>query len=268
MPPDAESAAEADVPRPSPRSVDVLGVRVDDVTMDEALALARAWLRAGRGWHVVTPNAEFVMAAQEDPEFRAILNRAHLAIPDGAGLLLAGRLLGTPLREQVTGTDLTTSLVALAAAEGYRVFLLGAAPGVAETTASSLRRRFPGLTVAGTFAGSPRPAGEAEIRAALAAAAPIDILFVAFGAPVQEKWIAHRLPTLDVGLAMGVGGVFDFLSGQVPRAPAWLRGLGLDWLFRLIVQPWRWRRQLALPRFVVDVAGAAVRRRLGLSKGS
>ncbi|MGH2460132.1 MAG: WecB/TagA/CpsF family glycosyltransferase [Chloroflexota bacterium] len=244
------------------RAIDVLGTRVDDVTFAEALAICRACVRSGQPHRIVTPNAEFVMAARRRPEFRKILNDSTLAIPDGAGLLLAGRLLGTPLREQVAGTDLADRLAGLCSREGYRLFFLGAAPGVAEQAARYLAARYPGLMVAGTFAGSPDPAADAATRARLREAGRIDVLFVAYGGEKQEAWLDRNQAALGIPLAIGVGGALDFFSGRVPRAPVVMRRLGLDWLFRLIVQPWRWRRQLALPRFVIAVAYEGVRRRL------
>jgi N-acetylglucosaminyldiphosphoundecaprenol N-acetyl-beta-D-mannosaminyltransferase len=201
------------------------------------------------------------MAARVDAAFRETLNESTLAIPDGAGLLLAGRLLGTPLRAQVAGTDLADRIAALCAAEGYRLFLLGAAPGVAELAAQRLRERHPGLAIAGTYAGYADPSADEETRERLREAGKIDALFVAYGAKKQELWIARNQAALEIPLAVGVGGVFDFFSGQVPRAPALVRRAGFDWLFRLIVQPWRWRRQLALPRFVVAATIEGSRRR-------
>jgi N-acetylglucosaminyldiphosphoundecaprenol N-acetyl-beta-D-mannosaminyltransferase len=233
-----------------PRSIDILGCRVDDVTMAEAVAWCDALIQANRPAYVVTPNAEIVMRAQGLPDLRGLINGSHLSIPDGASLLLAGRILGRPLREQVTGTDLSYELASLASRQGYRMFLLGAAEGVAEAAAARLVARYPGLRIAGTFAGWSRPEGDAETRAAVHAAAPVDILLVAYGAPWQERWIGRNAAALDVKLAMGVGGVFDFMAGRVRRAPPWLRRIGLDWLFRLAVQPWRWRRQLTIPQFL------------------
>jgi len=235
------------------RAIEILGVRIHDVTMAEALTICRAAIRSGHPHPVVTPNAEFVVAARRDPRFRGLLNTATLAIPDGAGLLLAGRILGTPLREQVTGTDLADQLAGQCAREGYRLFLLGAGPGVAEAAARRLAERHPGLDVAGTYAGSPAREAEAETLARIRGAGRVDVLLVAFGGRKQEEWIARNQEALGIPLAMGVGGALDFFSGQVPRAPAWLRRAGFDWLFRLIVQPWRWRRQLALPRFLIAV---------------
>lgn len=249
------------------RSIDVLGVRVDDVTEAEAATAVRRLIQTPGAHQVVTPNAEFVMRARRDPAFRAVLAAAPLSVPDGASLLLAGRLLGTPLREQVTGTDLAVRLAELASTEGYRLFLLGAAEGVAAEAARRLQARYPGLQIAGTYAGSPDPADEAAILHLIRASAPVHILLVAYGAPAQDLWIARNLPKLsaagDPGIvAMGVGGALDFISGRMPRAPRWVRRAGFDWLYRLAHQPWRWRRQLALPQFVLAIAWEALRRRL------
>jgi N-acetylglucosaminyldiphosphoundecaprenol N-acetyl-beta-D-mannosaminyltransferase len=235
------------------RSIHILGVRVDDLTEDEALDRAAAMLAAGRPHHVVTVNPEFVMEARRNPAFRAVLAGADMATPDGAGLLFAARYLGTPLRGRVTGVAITERLAGLAAAKGYRLFLLGAAPGVAEAAADALRARHPGLIIAGAFAGTPRPRHEPFLRQLIAAARP-HILLVAYGHPRQDLWIARNQPALGVPLAIGVGGTFDELAGIVPQAPAWMHRLGLKWLFRLIVQPRRWRRILdAVPLFTLAV---------------
>lgn len=232
--------------------VHILGIRVDNVTCDEALARMEQFIADGRPHHVATVNPEFIAAAQDDPHFAQILNRAHLNLPDGQGLIWAARILGTPLKQRVTGVDTVLKLAELSAEKGYRSYLLGAADGVAAAAARQLQVRFPGLDIAGTHAGSPLPEEDerlvTEIRRANA-----QLLFVAYGAPYQEKWIARNLAQLGVPLAMGVGGAFDFVSGEANRAPHWVQRMGLEWLHRLIHQPWRWRRMLALPRFVLLV---------------
>ena len=240
-----------------PKSVVLLGVRVDDVTYEEALAIIEGFIREGTPHQVVTVNPEFVMAARRDEEFRRILNAANLALPDGIGLVWASRLLGRPLRERVAGSDLVPMIATLAAERGYRLFLLGAAEGVAAEAARRLREQNPGLVVAGTYAGSPAVEEEEEIVALVRAAAP-HVLFVAYGAPQQDKWIARNLERLGVPVCMGVGGAFDFIAGVAKRAPLWVQRLGLEWLHRLLHQPWRWRRQLALVKF----AGLVLRERL------
>ena len=226
----------------------ILGVRVDDVTMDETLALFTSWIQEGTPHQVVTVNPEFVMAAQQDTLFRVTLDEADLAVPDGAGLLWASRVLQKPLRERVAGSDVVPRLAELSARDGYRLYLLGAAPRVAERTASVLASQHPGVVIVGTYAGSPAPEEEDAIVARVRAASP-DILLVAYGAPKQDLWIRRNLSRLATPVCMGVGGAFDFVAGVTRRAPMWMRRAGLEWLHRLIHEPWRWRRMLALPRF-------------------
>lgn len=244
-------AARGTLPRP--RAIRILGVRVDDVTQDEALAYAAHLLRQRGAHQIATVNPEFVMEARRNPTFRAVLEAADLNTPDGFGLLLAARWQGTPLRGRATGVALVQQLAALAAAQGYRVFLLGAAPGVAEQAAAVLGAHYPGLQIVGCVAGSPHPRHEPFLRQVIAAARP-QILLVAYGHPRQDLWIARNQPVLQIPLAMGVGGVFDYLAGRVPLAPRWMRQIGLEWLFRLLVQPHRWRRILvAVPIFAYTV---------------
>jgi N-acetylglucosaminyldiphosphoundecaprenol N-acetyl-beta-D-mannosaminyltransferase len=236
----------------SPAASTILGIRVDNVTFHEALARIEEYLTQGGTHQVNTVNPEFIITAQDDPQFARILNQSALNLPDGQGLIWAARLLGQPLRQRVTGVDTLLKLAALSARNGYRIYLLGGAEGVAATAGRQLVARFPGLAVAGTDMGSPAPEDEQTIATGITSTRP-DILFVAYGAPQQEKWIARNLPRLGVPVAMGVGGAFDFLSGRAKRAPHWMQRLGLEWLHRLLHQPWRWRRMLALPRFALLV---------------
>ena len=231
-----------------PAQIMILDVAIHDVTEDEAVAWVDRFIQAGRPCQVITANPEFVMAAQKDVEFRAAINAADLVVPDGVGLILAGRLLRHPFRGRVPGVELTRRLAALCAARGYRLFLLGAAPGVAGDAALRLQQECPGLAVAGTYAGSPAPEEAADVVARVRAAAP-QLLLVAYGAPQQDLWLHRNLPHLGAMVGIGVGGTFDYISGRVPRAPAWMRRLGLEWLHRLVRQPRRWRRMLALPVF-------------------
>lgn len=223
------------------RSIRILDVRVDDLLESEAIDQIDRLIRTGGAHHVVTVNPEFVIEARRNPAFASVLANADLATPDGFGLLLAARFYGMPLRGRVTGVALTQRLAEMAALRGYRMFLLGAAPGVAETCAMALADHNPGLMIAGCFAGSPQPRHEPFLRQLIAAARP-DILLVAYGHPAQDLWIARNQPYLQVPLAVGVGGTFDELAGIVPSPPAWMHRLGLKWLFRLISQPQRWRR--------------------------
>ncbi len=249
------------------RAVDVLGVRVDDVTYDESLAMLRDAIARREPSVVTTPNPEFVMTAREDPEFRAMLDRAALNIPDGVGLLIAARWLGDHLREHVQGTDLVLKLAAESPAAGYRWFLLGGWGDVSARAARALETRFPGLQVAGADPGSPRAEDDDATRAVIRAAGRVDVILVAYGAPKQEAWLDRNLAELEIPVGIGVGGVFNYLAGDAPRAPAWVRRLHFEWLHRLVTQPWRWRRQLALPRFGLLAMAEAARRRLGQPTG-
>jgi N-acetylglucosaminyldiphosphoundecaprenol N-acetyl-beta-D-mannosaminyltransferase len=228
----------------------ILGVGVDNVVEAEALRRIIGFVAENRPHQVVTVNPEFVMEAQHNSAFRRVLAAADLATPDGFGLLLAARLRGDAFRGRVTGVALAMLIAAHAAEHGWSLYLLGAAPGVAERAATALQRSYPGLRIAGCYAGSPRPADERDIRARIIAAQPT-VLLVAYGHPAQELWIARNQPLLRVPVAIGVGGVFDYLAGETPLAPVWMRRMGLEWLYRLIRQPHRWRRILvAVPLFL------------------
>ncbi len=237
----------------------ILGTPVDTVSLNHALALIAGWLAQPEGSalrHVVTVNPEFVIAARRNATFAGVLHESALATADGVGITLAGRLLGVPVGERIPGVDLVEGLAGLSTRDEHcRLFLLGSGPGVADEAARQLRQRFPGVRIAGTFAGSSTDDGFAEIEAKLTAS-DATVLLVAFGHPTQDLWIArHReaLAAHGILVSIGVGGTFDYLSGRVPRAPRLARRLGLEWLYRLIRQPWRWRRQLALPLFVLLV---------------
>lgn len=220
--------------------------------MAEALARVEAFIAEGRPHQIATVNPEFIVEAQRNAPFRVALERADLSLPDGVGLLLATRVLRQPLRERVAGSDMVPKMARLSAQKGYRLYLLGAAPGVAERAAAALVRDCPGLQIAGAYAGTPEPRDEDDIVARIVAADP-DVLLVAYGAPRQDLWIYRNLHRLGVPVCMGVGGALDFVAGVAVRAPRWMQRAGLEWLHRLWRQPWRWRRMLALPRFVALV---------------
>lgn len=233
--------------------VEILGVGIDPLDLEPTCDRIERALRERERAFVITANPEFVMLAQREPRLRAIAAGATLVVPDGVGLVLAARLLGHTLPGRARGRDIVPRVAAIAARLDRALYLLGAREGVAARAAEALRRTYPALRVAGTSAGSPDPREEADIAARVNAAAP-DVLLVAYGMPRQEEWIARNLPKLPtVSVAIGVGGVFDQLAGEVRLPPEWLARAGLEWLWRLARQPWRWRRQIALPAFLLLV---------------
>jgi N-acetylglucosaminyldiphosphoundecaprenol N-acetyl-beta-D-mannosaminyltransferase len=232
------------------QSITILNVRIDNVTEDQAITQIARFVEAGGPHQIVTINPEFVIEAGRNPAFARVLAAADLATPDGFGLMLVARIRGSPLHERVTGVALTKRIAAEACRHGWRLFLLGAAPGMAERAAHTLQKTNPGLIIAGCYSGSPRPADEPGIRARLADA-KADILLVAYGHPKQDLWIARNQPLLRIPVAIGVGGTFDYLAGVAPLAPLWMRRMGIEWLYRLIRQPQRWRRIMdAVPLFL------------------
>ncbi len=220
--------------------------------MDAALARIEGFVDAGGRHLVATVNPEFVMRANDDTEFARVLESAALCLPDGSGVVWAARRQGCDLAAPVTGVDLIPPLAALCARRGFGLYLLGAAPGVADELARQLQNENPGLDVA-AYAGSADPSSDAETFARIEAQRP-QVLLVAFGAPKQELWIDRVGDRLNgVAVSIGVGGSFDYLTGRVPRAPRWMRRAGMEWLFRLALQPWRIRRMAVLPAYALKV---------------
>jgi N-acetylglucosaminyldiphosphoundecaprenol N-acetyl-beta-D-mannosaminyltransferase len=223
----------------------ILGVPVDDVTMDDAIHEIVGFVRVGRqtgSWHqVTTVNLDFVSNAVTDVDLLKLLQRAALNIPDGMPIVWGAKALGSPLRARVTGVNLVDSLARRAAAGDITMYLFGAAPGVAEEAARRLRVRHPGATVMHGTSGphfsnveDMDPALLVEIRRARP-----DVLCVALGNPKQEWWIEHYGPELDVPVLIGVGGTFDLIVGRRRRAPDWLQRSGLEWLARTVQEPVR-----------------------------
>lgn len=220
----------------------VLGIGVSNVTTYEALEfIVKGLEEKAKKLVVFTPNPEIIMFAQKGKRFKMILNSADLALPDGVGVMWAAKMLGKQLAERITGVDFMEMLCEKAAKRGFTIGLIGGGPKIAERAAECLRLRYPGLKI--VFVSQEWSEDRFNI----------DILFVAFGFPKQERWIHDHLYSIPVRVAMAVGGSFDYLSGRVPRAPQIVRDIGLEWLFRLITQPWRLRRQLALLSFIYSI---------------
>ena len=239
--------------------IDVMGVRFDNVTMDEALQKAKEILAGETAQYVVTPNAEIVYEAMKSEDFRMLLNDAALVLPDGAGVVLGSGILKTPLKEKVAGVDFADRLLGHLAETGGSVYLLGSKPGIAELAAEKMLAKHPGLTVAGMADGYFKE--EAPVIEKINEVGP-DVLFVCLGAPKQEKFMAAHAGELNVRLMAGLGGSLDSFAGTVKRAPKWMIDLSLEWLYRLLKEPKRFGRMLRLPKFL----WAVVRRRIGGGK--
>lgn len=260
------SPPAAPPPEAGPRALDILGVPVHDVTERDVVAWAVDRARAGRPGHVVTSNLDFLYQAHRDPEMHRIHVEADLVVPDGMPLVWLSRLLGPALRRRVAGSDLVPLLAEAARDHGLSVFAVGAGPGVAERALRVLQERYPGLRVAGWDAPPAAPVhgldDEALVRR-LEAARP-DLLFVAFGAPKQEKWIRLHADRVRAPVMIGVGGSLDFLVGAQLRAPRWTHRLGLEWLWRLLSQPRRlFRRYRDDFLFLAAMVATLARLRLG-----
>jgi N-acetylglucosaminyldiphosphoundecaprenol N-acetyl-beta-D-mannosaminyltransferase len=227
----------------------IFQVPIHNVTLDETVRYVGQWIKLGQTAQIATVNPEFLVKSRENQQFRAVLQRAALCIPDGIGVLWAARWQGNRLRERVAGSDLVPRLAEEAARRGWKVYFLGAAPGVAEKAAQILSASYPGIHVAGTYSGSPAIDEEQDITHRIQAS-KADLLFVAYGAPKQDLWLSRNLNKTGAKVGLGVGGSFDFITGVQKRAPRWMQRIGLEWLYRLVREPWRWRRQLALPKFV------------------
>lgn len=253
-------------------SVDVAGVSIHCVNFANTLQQITTWVAVHRATQgdtrsadvdeanpaicrqISTVNPEFIVDAYRDPNFADTLAQVDLRVPDGIGVLWAANRSGASLHERVTGSDGIDHICREAAVNGWRVFFLGAAPGVAEQAAVRLRARYPSLIVCGAYSGSPDTEDWPAIDNYLSATSP-DILFVAYGHPRQDIWIREHIHDLPAAVAIGVGGAFDFVAGVTRRAPLWMQRLGIEWLHRLLNEPWRWRRIMKLPVYVGLVVG-------------
>jgi len=236
--------------------VDIMGVGVDNVTMAEALDKAEALLDCGQASICVTPNAEIVYEAMGQETLRRILSEADMVLPDGAGVVLASRILGTPLKEKVAGIEFAEGLMARLQDTDRTFYFLGGKPGVAEAAADKLREKYPNLKIIGTRDGYFQE--EAPVVAEINRVSP-DVLFVCLGAGKQETFMYDHRAELRVGLMAGLGGSLDGFAGNVRRAPKWMIRCNLEWLYRLIKEPKRLGRMMRLPKFILRVIGRKVR---------
>lgn len=240
------------IQNPTVSAIEVLGCRIHRVTMGEALEIAEGLIEAGRPSHAVTADSSMLVMAAEDESLRALINSADLVVPDSTGVVWAAKKVGSPVPERVTGVDLMEQLCRLGAERGWTAYFLGAAPGVAEEAARKLEAKYPGFRVVGEHHGFLQPGDDAAIEEEIRSLRP-HMLFVAMGIPRQEKWIRERMGRLGVPLSVGVGGSFDCHSGRVKRAPKLYQRLHIEWLYRLVTNPSKYKKVALLPRFALMV---------------
>jgi N-acetylglucosaminyldiphosphoundecaprenol N-acetyl-beta-D-mannosaminyltransferase len=229
--------------------VRILGVPIDRVTMAETLDRLDDFVRSGQPHFVITADAAGIVQSQSDPELKALYEQADLVTPDSAGVLWAAERQGRRLGERVSGVEIVERVAARSAERAYRIFFLGAAPGVAQAAADRLCQKYPGCQIVGTRDGYFPGAADADVAAEVAETNP-DFLFVAMGIPRQEKFILATKAIIRARVAMGVGGTFDVLSGHVKRAPRWMQRLRTEWLWRVIQNPKKAGKVMMLPTFV------------------
>ncbi len=230
----------------------ILGVEFDDLSREEAARKGAELLAEDRFHYAVTPNPEFLLAVEHDPEFLSVLNGADLVLADGIGVVYSAKILGTPLKERVPGIEFAADMLACLNETGGRLYLLGAKPGVARKAGENILKQYPNITLCGTRDGYFKD--EERVLLEVAAARP-DLLFVCLGAPKQEKWMARWGKHTGARLAIGLGGCLDVFAGDVERAPESWRKLGLEWAYRLKKEPKRIGRMARLPLVLVKAAG-------------
>ena len=231
-------------------TVNILGVHVNKYTMDEATKKAAELLETDECSMIFTPNSEILLYASNNPNFAELLNQGDMIIPDGIGVVYGAKILGEPLKERVAGFDLVCNLLPILAEKKKSIYLLGAKPGVAEMAAENLKAKYPDLVIAGTHDGYFKE--DDEVIESINAAKP-DFLMVCLGFPKQEIWIYNNKHRLNAKVSIGAGGCLDVFAGTVQRAPQFYCDHGIEWLYRLIKQPSRFGRMLALPKFGLKV---------------
>ncbi|NLL06469.1 MAG: WecB/TagA/CpsF family glycosyltransferase [Clostridiaceae bacterium] len=243
------------------RTINVLDIPVDNVTMEEAVESFKVLVSEPKLHTIFTPNAEIMMAAQRDPELKTILSEADLLLPDGAGVVLGSRILGTPLKERVAGFDFSIECFKLSSKMNISYFFFGGKPGIAQEAANKVKIDNPDINIVGIRDGYFSPEEETDIIETINSS-NADVLLVGLGAPKQEKWIYKNKDRLNVKICIGVGGTFDGIAGVAKRAPLFFRKNGLEWLYRLYKEPWRYKRMMDLPKFILLVTF----KKLGLKK--
>ncbi len=240
--------------------LNIMGVRIDNKTMNEAMSIIEKKLAGNEQYVIYTPNTEFVMMCQNDEEFMDLMNKSDINVPDGVGLIYASKIKKHPLKEKVAGYDLSVNLLRLANEQGLRLFVIGGKPGVAEAAMKNVHEEYPNIKIMGaqhgyfqgTHLGKNGHEEELKVIEEINITKP-DILFVGFGAKKQEQWIEYNKDKIDAKIIIGNGGTLDGLAGHVKRAPDIFIKLGLEWFYRLVKEPKRIKRQILLPMFMLKV---------------
>ncbi|WP_162010832.1 WecB/TagA/CpsF family glycosyltransferase [Nitrosococcus halophilus] len=228
----------------------ILGVSYDNIDGNAAVQRFLALMESSGKSNIFFLNADCLWKSRKDKEYRDILNQASLLLPDGVGLRLATRIFGSRMRDNCNGTDLSPVLMKIAAKKGYKIYFLGGRNGIADQAAENMRRRIPGIKITGSYSGYFDSDKDVIERINTSGA---EILFVAMGVPLQEKWISHNREWLEPRVCLGVGALLDYLSGQIPRAPLWMRQLWIEWIWRILVDPKR-----MVKRYLIDGFGFIV----------
>jgi N-acetylglucosaminyldiphosphoundecaprenol N-acetyl-beta-D-mannosaminyltransferase len=232
--------------------VNIFGVPISKMNMEQTVSYLTDAIENKLPQHVITANPIMVMSAVEDRDYLAMMRQAELIVPDGTGVVWAANYVGEPVAERVTGFDLVNELMKIGERQEWKVYLLGTSTEIIEAAASKLKAMYPGIQIVGCRNGFFKEDQDAEVIQDIVQAAP-DLLLVGRSASTQEPWIAKYKHQLQVPVMMGVGGSFDVLAGKLKRAPVFFQKLRLEWLYRLIQEPWRYKRMLTLPKFAVKV---------------
>lgn len=241
-------------------TVDILGVNIDKISMKDAIKKAEEYTFTDKCSTIYTPNSEIIMVAKQNEELKKVLNEADMLIPDGIGVVWASKINGNPVIEKVAGFDLMKNLLVEANKKQQKVFLFGGKPGIVEAAIENIKKELPNINFVGYRDGFFKEDQEVEIIEQINSAQP-HFLFVALGAPKQEFFIHKYREMILAKVAMGVGGSFDIIAGKAKRAPDIFIKLGLEWFYRLIKEPWRFKRMLVLPKFGFVVIGKRFRRK-------
>ncbi len=241
-------------------SIKIFGVKINNITFDEAVEEIKGYLKGNSLRTIYTPNPEIVMGAKEDEELRKLLNTADMVTADGIGLIYASKIKGKPLKERVTGYDLSLKMLEIGNENSYGIYLLGGKEGIAKEAGVNIKKDYPNINVLGHhhgyFKGSHNGyinhKEEEKIVDEINASNP-DIIFVGLGFPYQEKWINENKDKIKGKVIIGNGGVMDILSGNLKPAPDIYRKIGLEWLYRLVKEPSRIKRQIVIPKFIFKV---------------